>query len=96
MALFNHSNLYLPPKLEGVLRLFIVTPQMHIIHHSTKQFESDSNYGFNLSVWDKIFKTYTKEFKSKGTIGQSYSRSDFDHRAMSLLKMPFRNFKSKK
>jgi sterol desaturase/sphingolipid hydroxylase (fatty acid hydroxylase superfamily) len=89
MALFNHSNIYLPKSLESFLRLLIVTPQMHIIHHSTEQYESDSNYGFNLSIWDRIFKTYTAKFTSKGVVGQKSSRSESDHKLQSLLKMPF-------
>ncbi len=89
MAIFNHSNLYLPIWLERGLRFFIVTPQMHIIHHSIDQTESDTNYGFNLSIWDKVFGTYTSEFKSSGTIGNSKFRSIKDHSIIHLLKQPF-------
>lgn len=60
MALFNHSNIFLPPRLDKMLRFFVVTPDMHHIHHSVISAETDSNYGFNLSVWDRIFKTYTQ------------------------------------
>jgi len=89
MAIFNHSNLYIPAKLESVLRLFIVTPQMHIIHHSVEQFESDSNYGFNLSIWDKIFKSYSPKFLSDGLIGNKRFRSSQDNKILNLLKQPF-------
>lgn len=57
-ALFNHANLRLPRWLDAVLRLVIVTPDMHRIHHSVRRDEHDSNYGFALSVWDRIFRTY--------------------------------------
>lgn len=89
MAIFNHSNLYLPKSLEKALRLLFVTPQMHIIHHSEQQFESDSNYGFNLSVWDKIFGTYTEKWKSDGVIGQRRFQRVRDQKLLHLLKQPF-------
>jgi sterol desaturase/sphingolipid hydroxylase (fatty acid hydroxylase superfamily) len=59
MALYNHSNVRLPERIERVLRWFVVTPEMHIIHHSTAQRETDSNYGFNLALWDRLFGTYS-------------------------------------
>lgn len=57
-ALFNHANLRLPRWLDAVLRLLIVTPDMHRVHHSILREEHDSNFGFALSVWDRIFGTY--------------------------------------
>tara|TARA_B100000700_G_C14930838_1_gene801864 strand:- start:409 stop:1197 length:789 start_codon:yes stop_codon:yes gene_type:complete len=57
-SLFNHANIKIPKWLDNFLRLFIVTPDMHRIHHSDKRSDHDSNYGFNLSIWDKIFGTY--------------------------------------
>ncbi len=57
-ALFNHANLALPRWLDAVLRLVIVTPDMHRVHHSIRREEHDSNFGFALSVWDRIFGTY--------------------------------------
>lgn len=57
-AIFNHSNIKLPRLIDSVLRLFIVTPDMHRVHHSVHQHETDSNYGFNLPWWDWIFGTY--------------------------------------
>ncbi len=60
-AMFNHGNMRLPPRLERVLRWVIVTPDMHRIHHSTRRAEHDTNFGFNLSVWDRLFGTYTAE-----------------------------------
>lgn len=57
-ALFNHSNLRLPLGLDRVVRLVLVTPDMHRVHHSVHRAEHDSNYGFALSIWDRIFGTY--------------------------------------
>ncbi len=57
-ALFNHSNLRLPGWLDRAVRWLLVTPDMHRVHHSRQRHEHDSNYGFALSVWDRIFRTY--------------------------------------
>jgi sterol desaturase/sphingolipid hydroxylase (fatty acid hydroxylase superfamily) len=57
-ALFTHSNVALPAGLERVLRRVIVTPEMHRIHHSDRRDETDSNYGFALSIWDHAFGTH--------------------------------------
>lgn len=58
-AMFNHGNVTLPGWLERPLRWLIVTPDMHRIHHSTRMAETNSNYGFNLSCWDRLFASYT-------------------------------------
>jgi len=60
-AMFNHANIALPRWLDAALRLFIVTPDMHRVHHSTRRQEHNSNYGFSLSVWDRLFGTYTAQ-----------------------------------
>lgn len=57
-ALFNHSNIDLPPALDRRLRRIVVTPDMHRVHHSVHRVETDSNYGFNLPWWDWLFGTY--------------------------------------
>ncbi|MFK7940020.1 MAG: sterol desaturase family protein [Roseovarius sp.] len=57
-AMFNHANIKLPPRLDAVIRLFLVTPDMHRVHHSVDRAEHDSNYGFALSLWDRLFGTY--------------------------------------
>lgn len=61
MAMFNHSNIRLPENVDRVLRKFIVTPDMHRVHHSVYRTEHDSNYGFSLSVWDRMFRTYVPQ-----------------------------------
>jgi sterol desaturase/sphingolipid hydroxylase (fatty acid hydroxylase superfamily) len=63
-AMFNHANLRLPGWLDRVVRLVLVTPDMHRVHHSVHREEHDSNYGFALSVWDRIFRTYVPEPKA--------------------------------
>jgi sterol desaturase/sphingolipid hydroxylase (fatty acid hydroxylase superfamily) len=60
-ALFNHSNIALPDSIDHFLRLFIVTPDMHRIHHSVIPAETNSNFGFNLTYWDRLFGTYRAE-----------------------------------
>jgi sterol desaturase/sphingolipid hydroxylase (fatty acid hydroxylase superfamily) len=60
-AMFNHANIDLPRWLDGLLRSVIVTPDMHRVHHSVLRREHDSNYGFNLSIWDRLFGTYTAQ-----------------------------------
>jgi sterol desaturase/sphingolipid hydroxylase (fatty acid hydroxylase superfamily) len=57
-AMFNHSNVRLPPALDRLLRLLAVTPDMHRVHHSVEEHETNSNFGFNLSLWDRLFRTY--------------------------------------
>jgi sterol desaturase/sphingolipid hydroxylase (fatty acid hydroxylase superfamily) len=57
-ALFNHGNIRLPVGLDQVLRWFIVTPDMHRVHHSVVPDETNSNFGFNLPWWDRLFGTY--------------------------------------
>ena len=57
-AIFNHANARLPPALDRVLRWILVTPDMHRVHHSWERIETDSNYGFNLPWWDRLFRTY--------------------------------------
>ena len=60
-AMFNHANIALPQWLDGVLRLLVVTPDMHRVHHSVLRREHNTNYGFNLSLWDRLFRTYTAQ-----------------------------------
>jgi len=57
-AMFNHSNVGLPPAVDRVVRWFVVTPDMHRVHHSVHDDETNSNFGFNLPWWDRLFGTY--------------------------------------
>lgn len=61
MAMFNHGNVGLPNTLDRVLRWFIVTPDMHRVHHSIEDDETNSNFGFNLSIWDRLFGTWREQ-----------------------------------
>jgi len=87
-AIFNHSNLFIPKKWEVLLRKIIVTPQMHLVHHSVHQEYSDMNYGFNFSFWDRIFKTYEKELPKGSLIGNRRFRKSKDQNILELLKQP--------
>lgn len=60
-AAFNHGNIELPHFIDRWLRRFLVTPDMHLVHHSTIIAEQQSNYGFALSIWDRLFRTYKAE-----------------------------------
>jgi sterol desaturase/sphingolipid hydroxylase (fatty acid hydroxylase superfamily) len=90
-SMFNHANLRLPAALDRVLRRLVVTPDMHRVHHSVHREEHDSNYGFNLSWWDHLFRSYTDQPRDGHTtmqIGLSRFRGDSDQRLFSLLKQP--------
>ncbi len=92
-AMFSHANIRLPDRLDRVVRLGLVTPDMHRMHHSTIPHEHDSNYGFNLSVWDRIFGTYRIE-PEKGhvnmEIGLKSYRTEAPARLLWCLALPFR------
>ena len=60
-SMFTHSNIKIPSTLERIVRWFIVTPDMHRIHHSIEENETNSNFGFFMSIWDRLLGTYTKE-----------------------------------
>ena len=95
-AMFNHSNVRLPLGLDRVVRRILVTPDMHRVHHSTIVRETNSNYGFSLSIWDRLFGSYTaqpelghddmviglEEYQTSGPASISWS-----------LALPFKAFK---
>lgn len=96
-AMFNHANIALPGRLDRVLRLFVVTPDMHRVHHSVLRREHDTNYGFNLSVWDRLFGTYLAEPEAGQTgmtIGLSPYQSEAPTRLGWSLWLPFRRGKA--
>ena len=92
-AMFNHGNINISTRLDGVLRLFLVTPDMHRVHHSVVYRETNSNYGFNLPWWDRIFNTYRAQPES-GHDNKRIGIAQFPNaRELGLLKMlshPFR------
>ena len=75
-ALFNHANIDLPRPADRVLRLFVVTPDMHRVHHSSDPRETNSNYGFNLPWWDRLLGTYRAE-PAKGHEGMEIGIEQF-------------------
>lgn len=60
-SMFNHSNIAIPARLDGVLRKFVVTPDMHRIHHSVNTAEHNKNFGFNFPWWDRLFGSYLEQ-----------------------------------
>jgi len=93
-AMFNHGNVYIPETVDRYLRRFIVTPDMHRVHHSILPQETDSNFGFNLPWWDRIFKTYTDQPSaghSNMTIGIEDFRDPEQLKLNQMLIQPFRS-----
>lgn len=91
-AMFNHANVKLPLAFDHLLRKFIVTPDMHRVHHSQDVVETNSNYGFNFSFWDRICGTYKAEPASgmdKLAIGLSEFNSSKASRFGWVIKLPF-------
>ncbi len=75
-AMFNHSNVMLPPGVDRQVRRLIVTPDMHRVHHSVIIREMNSNYGFNFSVWDRWFGTYNAQ-PVKGHTGMKIGLANY-------------------
>lgn len=67
-AMLTHGNYRLPARVDATVRCLFVTPDMHRVHHSWRQNEANANYGFNLSIWDRLFGTY-KEDSVDGQLG---------------------------
>ncbi|MCK5830024.1 MAG: sterol desaturase family protein [Methylococcales bacterium] len=91
-ATFNHSNINLPTKIDRTLRWIVITPDIHRIHHSTVQSETDSNYGFSISLWDRLFKTYVDTPEKTQTtldIGLPQYRKQEELGFVQLLLLPF-------
>jgi len=95
-AMFSHANIKLSGNVDDRLRKIIVTPDMHRIHHSTLMRETDSNYGFNLSIWDRLFGTYTEAPElghDRMQIGLTPYQSENPSRLIWSLMLPFRQIK---
>jgi sterol desaturase/sphingolipid hydroxylase (fatty acid hydroxylase superfamily) len=90
-ALITHANLSLPSRLDTALRRVLVTPAMHWIHHSTHRDEQQRNFGFHLSVWDRLFGSYATHARDRpqtfGVEGVGVERAT---RVVDLLREPFR------
>jgi sterol desaturase/sphingolipid hydroxylase (fatty acid hydroxylase superfamily) len=91
-SMFNHANLRLPPPVDRVVRLLVVTPDMHRVHHSIERQEADSNYGFNVPWWDRLFGTYRpapRHPHETMTLGVPQFRDAREQRIDRLLTQPF-------
>jgi sterol desaturase/sphingolipid hydroxylase (fatty acid hydroxylase superfamily) len=94
MAQFSHSNIKLPLGLDRTLRWLFVTPDMHRIHHSVEVNETNSNYGFNLSIWDRLLGTYIHDGKKPQpeiVIGVPEYRTPEQVTLLKLAIMPFQS-----
>jgi sterol desaturase/sphingolipid hydroxylase (fatty acid hydroxylase superfamily) len=89
-SVFNHGNVAIPERIDQWLRWFIVTPDMHRIHHSTRVMETNSNFGFSVSWWDQLCGTYRAE-PALGQVGMEIGLSDYrtPFNLGQLLLLPF-------
>ena len=98
LALFNHSNINLPRFIEHFMRKVFITPEIHWIHHSEIVNETNSNFGFNLVIWDKIFSTYLDKPTLPYTdLRQGLNEFGFE-KPLSLIELiisPFKNYPQK-
>jgi len=97
-AMFNHGNIRLPADLDRVLRWIVVTPDMHRVHHSVEVSETNSNFGFNLPWWDRLFGTYRAQPRA-GQMGMTIGiHGHTDAREVArldgMLLMPFKQTKT--
>jgi sterol desaturase/sphingolipid hydroxylase (fatty acid hydroxylase superfamily) len=96
MAMFSHANFDLGRRLDAALRLVLVTPDMHRVHHSVFRDETDSNYGFNISLWDRLFGTYRPQPRlghTDMTIGLDPYQDERPADLLWLLALPFRRLR---
>jgi len=92
-SMFSHGNVRFPARIESMLRRIVVTPDMHRVHHSVVPSETNSNFGFNLSWWDRLFGTYRSEPAAghdRMTIGLDQFRDPRELRLDRMLIQPFR------
>ncbi len=92
-SLFNHANVRIPPGFDRALRWIVVTPDMHRVHHSIHHDETNSNFGFNLPWWDRLFGTYRaqpRDGHDAMLIGIDQFRTERDLRIDQMLIQPFK------
>jgi sterol desaturase/sphingolipid hydroxylase (fatty acid hydroxylase superfamily) len=95
-SLFEHANIKLPTRVDHILQWFIVTPNMHKIHHSIVEADSHSNYGNIFSIWDRIFGSFRNKIDySEISYGLNYLKTHETHSLWNLLKLPFKYWKKK-
>src|SRR3954451_13222514 len=93
-SMFNHSNAAMPLWLDRIVRMLVVTPDMHRVHHSVLRHETDSNFGFNLPWWDRLFGTYRPQPQAghaRMTIRLPIFRDPQELRLDRLITQPFRD-----
>jgi sterol desaturase/sphingolipid hydroxylase (fatty acid hydroxylase superfamily) len=93
-SMFNHANIRMPAWLDRVVRLVVVTPDMHRVHHSIARHETDSNFGFNMPWWDRLFGTYRAAPEAGHedmTLGLPVFREAGESRLDRLITQPFRD-----
>jgi sterol desaturase/sphingolipid hydroxylase (fatty acid hydroxylase superfamily) len=90
-ALFNHSNIKLPVTADRWLRALLVTPDMHLVHHSIIVADQHHNYGFALTIWDRIFGTYAG-YHRKQAIGLASAQDEHPAHTIWSLVQPFHKF----
>lgn len=91
-AMFNHANISLSQRIDRFLRSVIVTPDMHLVHHSRDKAEQNFNFGFFLSLWDRIFNTYKerRQLESTDNIGLSSASRESAQSFLWQVSSPFR------
>jgi sterol desaturase/sphingolipid hydroxylase (fatty acid hydroxylase superfamily) len=93
-AMFNHGNIYIPANIDRIIRLCIVTPDMHRVHHSVEVDLTNSNFGFSLSLWDRIMGTYAEkpaDWHQKMEIGLDHFRDPKQVNTLpGMLLIPFK------
>ena len=91
-ALFNHANVRLPDSVDQLLRWMVVTPDMHRVHHSILCAETNSNFGFNMTWWDRLFRTYRaapRDGHHGMTLGLPDVRDPAEQQLHRMLRLPF-------
>jgi sterol desaturase/sphingolipid hydroxylase (fatty acid hydroxylase superfamily) len=97
-SMFNHANVRIPARVEPLLRWLVVTPDMHRVHHSIERDETNSNFGFNLPIWDRLFGTYRAQPRA-GHEAMTLGIADFRDTAecstlAGMLAIPFHSGKA--
>jgi len=88
-VLFHHSNVALPERWDRLYRFFLVSPNMHRVHHSRRMRETNSNYASGLAIWDRLFGSYRERDPSEIVFGLEYDRAPEQQKWLYLLKRPF-------
>lgn len=92
-VMIHHSNIAIPESFDRLLRLFIVSPNTHRVHHSIKREETDSNFSSVLTVWDRMFGTYRESDPEKIVFGLESDRTEECQTIKYLLKLPFKKLR---